>query len=374
MELLDRNRLHLFPLSERHHKLVMEDIAVLPDAPAPEVPDEEMARITRAADRIRAARAAGRPVMLTYGAHLIKNGLAPLVIHLIEQGWVTHVATNGAGSIHDWEFAYLGKSTEDVRTNTAAGCFGIWQETGRFINLAVVLGTAQGLGYGQSVGKMVADDGLDLPDPADLRKQIADGARDDQPSDTLAGKADLLNEMMKFGLKAGRLDIPHPWKRFSVQGSAWAHGVPFTVHPGIGYDIIYTHPWNCGGAIGRGALTDFLAYANSVSQLDGGVHLSVGSAVMAPMIFEKSVSMANNLAIAEGRKPLSRHHMVVVDLQDGGGWDWSQGEPPMSNPAYYLRFCKSFYRMGGTLDYVCLDNRAFMANLCQLLGNATMAR
>ncbi len=101
--------------------------------------------------------------------------------------------------------------------------------------------------------------------------------------------------------------------------------------------------------------------------LHGGVHLTVGSAIMAPMIFEKSLSMANNLAIQEDGRPLEDYSLVINDIQEGGGWDWQQGEPPKTHPAYYLRFCKTFHRMGGTLDYLCLDNRAFMLNLYRRL-------
>ncbi len=81
------------------------------------------------------------------------------------------------------------------------------------------------------------------------------------------------------------------------------------------------------------------------------------------MIFEKSLSMANNKSIQQTGQAISDHYMAVVDIQDGGGWDWAQGEPPNDNPAYYLRFCKTFYRMGGTLDYICMDNRHFLVNL-----------
>ena len=81
------------------------------------------------------------------------------------------------------------------------------------------------------------------------------------------------------------------------------------------------------------------------------------------MVFEKSMSIANNRAILEGRGPARDFSVAIVDIQNGGGWDWSAGEPPKDNPAYYLRFCKSFYRMGGRLDYICLDNRLFLASL-----------
>jgi hypothetical protein len=146
--------------------------------------------------------------------------------------------------------------------------------------------------------------------------------------------------------------------------------VPFTVHPGIGYDIIYAHPMACGGALGRAAMRDFHAYAASVAELSGGVHLAVGSSVMAPMIFEKALSMANNIAIGQGRPTVSDHFLAVVDIQDGGGWDWREGEPPMDHPAYYLRFCKTFHRMGGELDYIQLDNTLFLIALAKMLLGA----
>lgn len=366
--MLDRGRLRMLPLAERRHRLDIEAIAVRPGDPARPLSPALQAQVARCAEHIRQARASERPVMLTYGAHLVKNGLGPTVIRLLEEGWVTHVATNGAGSIHDWEFASIGRSTEDVRENTARGCFGTWEETGRWLNLAVAVGGLDGLGCGAAVGRMIAEDGLSVPDAAALRARLAELAARPEPPETLGAAADLLQLVARFAIAPGRHHVAHPWRATSVQEAAWRLGRPFTVHPGIGYDIIYSHPLNCGGAIGRGATWDFLAYAESVSRLEGGVHLSVGSAVMAPMIFEKSLSMANNLALAEGRPPLSRHYMAVVDIQEGGDWDWRSGEPPMDHPAYYLRFCKSFYRMGGTLDYLCVDNREFLLHLCAALG------
>jgi hypothetical protein len=356
----------MFPLAERQHKLVMDAIAIAPDAPPPALSADVKAQVEVAAQRIIAARAHDKPVMLTYGAHLIKNGLGPLIVRLLAEGWLTHVATNGAGSIHDWEFAFFGRSTEDVRANVAKGKFGAWEETGRLLNLAIAVGGTQQLGYGEAVGRMIADGGLEIPTPTALREAIAHAATQPTPDETLGALADLLYLVTTFAIPSGWLAIPHPYKETAVQYAAARLGVPFTVHPGIGYDIIYTHPMNCGGAIGRGAVRDFLSYADSVSQLDGGVHLSVGSAIMAPMIFEKALSMANNLALQHGHA-LADYYLLVNDIQDGGGWDWRNGEPPMDNPAYYLRFCKSFYRMGGELDYVCLDNRAFLLGLYQAL-------
>ena len=364
---LDRGRLRISPLCERRHQLDIRAIAVDPDGAAPALDAVTAAQVERIAGRMTAARRAGRPVMLTCGAHLIKNGLSPVVIRWLEEGWITHVATNGAGSIHDWEFAYLGQSTEDVRANTERGAFGIWEETGRFINLAVAVGGVAGLGYGAAIGKMIVDDGLVIPSRNALQARIAEFPA----GDTLGALADLYHLIAAFDIPAGRLAVPHAAKKFSVQEAAYRLGVPFTIHPGIGYDIIYTHPMNSGGAIGRGAVRDFLSYAATVRQLAGGVHLTVGSAIMAPMIFEKSLSMANNLALQEEGAPLADYLLVVNDIQAGGDWDWSRGEPPKDHPAYYLRFCKTFHRMGGELDYICLDNRAFMVGLHHALHEAT---
>jgi hypothetical protein len=368
MSRLDRRQLRMYPLAERKHKLRMADIAVRPDTPAPSLPAGPAAQIRRAAERVRAARDHDRPVVLTFGAHLIKNGLAPVVNRLVEDGWVTHVATNGAGSIHDWEFAYLGLSTEDVRANTAQGRFGTWDETGRYTGLAVAAGGAEGLGYGESMGRLIEEDGLAIPTRDELRERIAAAAAAEPVGESLGALADLLHLVTTFDVPAGRMAVPHPWKEFSVQATARRRGVPFTVHPGVGYDIVYTHPMVAGGPIGRGAVRDFLSYADTISRLSGGVHLAVGSAIMAPMVFEKSLSMANNLAMQRGEPVVSDHYLVVVDIQEGGDWDWSRGEPPMDHAAYYLRFCKTFYRMGGTLDYVCLDNRGFLLGLWQALN------
>lgn len=362
---LDRRRLKTFPLSERDFKLNIEAIAVFPGSHVPSIGDAERLQIERLAEQIIAARQRNKPVVLTYGAHLVKNGLAPLVIRLIDEGWITHIATNGAGSIHDWEFAFCGRSAEDVRLNVANGKFGTWEETGKYINLAVAVGGIEGIGYGWSVGKMIAEDGLQIPNIDTLRSLLTESMA--APTEQSGALADMMYLLHTFHLGHGWLEIPHTHKHFSIQCAAFKKGIPFTVHPGIGYDIIYTHPLSCGGAIGRGSMRDFLTYADTIANLGGGVHLAVGSAVMAPMIFEKSLSMANNLSIQEHGRALSDYYLVVVDIQDGGGWDWSKGEPPTDNPAYYLRFCKSFYRMGGKLDYICLDNVAFMLTLYKAL-------
>jgi hypothetical protein len=118
-----------------------------------------------------------------------------------------------------------------------------------------------------------------------------------------------------------------------------------------------------GAAIGRAAETDFKVFGGSVDQLDDGVVLSVGSAIMGPQVFEKSLSCVNNLRQQHDKPLINGHSIYVVDLQDGGNWDWTKGEPPKTNPAYYLRFCKSYSRMGGEMRYLQCDNLAFIHNL-----------
>jgi len=173
--------------------------------------------------------------------------------------------------------------------------------------------------------------------------------------------------MLTHKLAPGRNEVEHPWKAASILARAFAGNVPLTVHPGIGYDIISNHPMFSGAAIGRAAQVDFRLLGSAIENLDGGVVLSVGSAIMAPQVFEKSLSCVNNLRLQDGRAIIQDHTIFVVDIQDGGNWDWSRGEPPKDNPAYYLRFCKSFARMGGTMKYLQCDNLVFLHNLLRRL-------
>jgi hypothetical protein len=304
---------------------------------------------------------------LMYGAHLIKNGAMAIVNSLIERGWITHLATNGAGTIHDWELAFLGRTEENVKKNVAMGSFGTWDETGRNLHLALLSGALRGEGYGRSLGRFIAEDGTSLPAKNELEKVLRD-----QPLHPLApAQAELLQAMHIHQLPSGRIDIKHPWKQTSILAQAFRHNVPFTVHPGIGYDIIATHPMFNGAAIGRAAAFDFRLFSTAVEKLDGGVVLSVGSAIMAPQVFEKSISCVNNLRLQSNRPIVRDHAFYVVDIQDGGNWDWSKGEPPKNNPAYYLRFCKSFSRMGGTMEYVQCDNVLFLHHLLAMLSNGS---
>jgi hypothetical protein len=297
--------------------------------------------------------------MLATGAHAIKNGLGPVLIALMRDGWLSHLATNGAGIIHDWEIAFQGATSEDVRTNISIGEFGAWEETGRLLNLGLLVGAYRGLGYGASIGALIADEGLGIP----ARSELEEAARGfDRDADRAAAAIDLRSALEAFSIPSGPMRVPHPGKTWSVQAAAHALGVPFTGHPMIGHDIIYEHPLASGSAIGRTGMRDFLCFAEGVSRLSGGVYLSVGSAVMSPMVFEKSLSMARNIARQRG-EAIEDHFVLVVDLAPSA-WDLaSNGEPPADDPAYYLRYCKSFSRAGGTMRYLSADNRDLLLGL-----------
>lgn len=363
---LDLRRLKVYPLASRRSLCAIEEILIDPrSTPEPATPVNDTL-IRGAAASIRAARERKASVMLLYGAHLVKNGAGAIVRELIEGGWVTHLGTNGAGSIHDWEFAFQNWSTESVEQNVATGTFGTWDETGRNIHLALLSGALREEGYGVSVGRFIAEDGTDLPPSESLE----DSLRHEPAHPSSPARAELLLAMRTHGLKGGRISIKHPWKHTSIFANAFKQGVPLTVHPGIGYDIISNHPMFNGAAIGRAASIDFGLFGRAVESLDGGVVMSVGSAIMAPQVFEKSLSCVNNLRLQDGRPIVRNHEFYVVDLQDGGNWDWTKGEPPRENPAYYLRFCKSFSRMGGKMHYAQCDNVLFLHHLLNQLRSS----
>jgi hypothetical protein len=361
---LDLTGLKVYPLASRQSLSAIEDILIDPQSPPPPVTSPFVReRIQLCARHITQARQRGASVMFIYGAHLVKNGAAALVDQLMAGGWITHLATNGAGSIHDWEFAFQNWSTESVEKNVATGTFGTWDETGRNIHLALLAGGLRGEGYGVSLGRFIQEDGVSLPPPSELEELI----RREPGHPLTPARADLLLAMTQHRLPAGRSAVVHPWKHTSIFGQAFQRSIPLTVHPGIGYDIIANHPMFNGAVIGRAAGMDFRLFGRAVEGLEGGVVMSVGSAIMAPQVFEKSLSCVNNLRLQAGRAVVRDHQLYVVDLQDGGNWDWTRGEPPKDSPAYYLRFCKSFSRMGGAMHYLQCDNVVFVHNLLHQL-------
>ncbi len=219
-----------------------------------------------AADNLRAvarsiaeARRGDRTVILGMGAHVIKVGLSPIIIDLMEKGVITALAMNGACVVHDFEMAYQGSTSEDVDTEIGEGTFGMAEETGRIINEAIVAGAKGGMGLGASVGKMIAES----PHPQPLSR----GAR---------------GESFKFPEK-------------SLLAAAWRRKVPAMVHVAIGTDIIHMHPSCDGAAMGEASLRDFRTFCSVVASMEGGVYINLGSAIILPEAFLKAVTLARNL-------------------------------------------------------------------------------
>lgn len=201
------------------------------------------------ADAIVVARKKGKPVILGMGAHPIKVGLSPLIVDLINRDVITAVASNGACLVHDFELAYAGRTSEDVAEGLCRGMFGMVEETGRMINEAVNRGVGKGLGIGAAMGEFI-DKG-------------------------------------KFKHSG-----------FSIFRAAYNKKIPATVHVALGADIIHMHPEADGAMIGKGSMRDFLLLASVLGDLEGGVYINLGSAVVLPEVFLKALTVARNL----GRK------------------------------------------------------------------------
>ena len=200
------------------------------------------------AQALRDARAADRGIVWGLGAHVIKTGVSPVIIDLMERGFVSAIALNGAGLIHDFEIALSGGTSEDVDATLGPGTFGMAEETATQLNAAIKVGVVKGLGLGQSVGRFL---------------------HESRP----------------------------PFAQISVAATAFRLEIPLTVHVAIGTDIIHMHPQASGAAIGEASLRDFKYFVSCVSRLEGGVYLNCGSAVVLPEVFLKAVAISRN----EGR-------------------------------------------------------------------------
>ena len=300
----DRSKLILRPLTERENDLDLSAMLSL-DA---DTPDLDNADIRTLAARIVAAKEKGAAVILSMGAHVIRAGVSRFIIDLMERGYITHVAMNGAGPIHDYEFALIGGTTESVARYIRTGEFGLWEETGR-LNEAAKAAASEGIGFGEAIGRMVCD--LDPP----------------------------------------HLDV-------SILAAGYRLGVPVTVHIGIGYDIIHEHPNADGAALGAASYSDFLVYAKTIENLEGGVFLNFGSAVMGPEVYLKALSMVRNVARRGGRE-VAHFATGVFDLIDLG--PRYREQPPKSNPHYYYRPWKTILVRtvadGGESFYIVGDHR-----------------
>ncbi|OQX83265.1 hypothetical protein B6D60_10765 [candidate division KSB1 bacterium 4484_87] len=230
------------------------------------MPDETKAAIDNLAKEIVTCRREGKPVILFTGAHLIKNGLGPLIIDLIEKNIFTLVAGNAATSIHDFELALQGETSEYVPDALGKGMFGMAHEFA-YMNTALKMGNARKWGYGESLGRIIVD--------LEFRKMVfAEAASEDSWQEFL-----------------------HP--EVSVLAACFRHKIPFTVHVGIGVDVIDQHPSFDGEAKGGCSGRDFLIFVHEITKfVKGGVFLNIGSAIQGPEVLLKSVSMAANSGFA----------------------------------------------------------------------------
>lgn len=279
-EQFDRSRLRLKSLAEREHDLDLSVVMALSDAPdAPADP-----RLAELADRIIAARERGSALIWALGAHVIRSGVQRFLIDLMERGVITHLAGNGAVAIHDFEFALIGATTESVAKYISDGQFGLWQETGRLNEIARAAADNH-LGFGETIGH-----------------EIATG------------------------------HFAHA--QVSVLAAAWRLKIPATIHVSIGYDIVHEHP-NCdGAAIGAASYADFLIFARSVENLEGGAYCTFGTQIMGPEVYLKALAMARNVALQEDRE-IADFTTAVFDLKALP--DDYHSQPAKDDPNYYFR-------------------------------------
>ena len=306
----DRSRLLIQPLAAREHDLHLENWLEL-DAQAPAFAHPQLGIVGA---RLRKARECGAARILMMGAHVLRAGVNRHIIDLMERGLLSHVAINGAGAIHDYELARIGATTESVARYIRTGEFGLWRETGE-LNDWISEAAADRLGMGENIGRRIAAS-----------------------------------------------EYPH--KDLSVLAAAYRLSIPLTVHVGVGYDIIHEHP-NCdGAALGAASYRDFLIFARTVEGLEGGVMLAFGSAVMAPEVYLKALSMARNVARQQGRE-IRHFSTAVFDLVPIEG-DVHR-ELKKTEAGYYFRPHKTILIRtvadGGESFYFHGDHRATMPAL-----------
>ena len=263
--IFDPNKIKTYPLSTRTNKVTLNDLVSLAevDKLVIDLPDKTVNDIEVIADAIVSARKADNPVIIFTGAHLIKNGLGPLLVELVNRGIVSLVAGNGATAIHDFELALTGETSEYVPNALGKGQFGMSYEFA-YTNVALSVGNEQNLGYGESLGKMMCDE--------DYRSRVISlVARDNSPQ-----------------------GFAHP--EVSVIAACYKNDIPLTIHVGIGTDVLDQHPSFDGQAKGGCSGRDFLIYTNEITKLtNGGVVLNIGSAVTGPEVLLKAISMAANI-------------------------------------------------------------------------------
>jgi len=278
----DRSRLIIKSLTDRRHDIDISEVKAL-DGKGVSILHDNMRKV---AERIILAQRNQSAVVLMMGAHVIRSGVQRYILDLMKRGYISCLSMNGAGMIHDFEFAMIGATTESVARYIKDGQFGLWKETGMLndiINDAYYKDPSTGMG--EAVGKAI--------------------------------------EQGDF-----------PYKEISLLAGACRLKIPVTIHVGIGQDIIHEHP-NCdGAATGATSYNDFLRFTKILQELEGGVVMNFGSAVMAPEVYLKALSMVRNQAHKESRT-VNRFTAFVSDLYPLPE-DFKE-EPSKENPAYYFR-------------------------------------
>jgi phosphoheptose isomerase len=304
---VDLTRVRTYPLPKRQSRVALGDL-VLPGQPAPAFENPELPLV---AQSIAAARQSGRPVIWCFGAHVIKRGLAPLLIDLVQRGVITHLASNGAATIHDFEIALQGTTSEDVAASLADGSFGMAEETGSLMNRAIQAGARDGLGIGEALGRLIVED-------------------------------------PRFA-----------YRDYSILAAAYRQGIPYTVHVALGTDIIHQHPEADFSAIGWGSGQDFKIFSAGVCGLEGGVFCNFGSAVIGPEVFLKAVSIARNLG-----NPLKVFTTANFDLVELGDYRAPIGDDRVD---YYYRPRKNIVNrpvaLGGKGYHISGDHLVTVPNL-----------
>ena len=311
----DRSRLRIRPLVERDHDMDMGYLLQLEEQ-VEEADSDLRDSLALVAPRLTPARPGARILMM--GAHVIKSGVSRQVIDLLKRGAFTHVAMNGAGAIHDFELARIGATTESVARYIRTGEFGLWDDTG-ILNDWAVDAARLGLGLGENFGRRI-------------------------------------------------LEEKYPYRDVSILAHAYELGIPVTLHIGVGYDITHEHP-NCqGAAYGEGSYRDFLIFTKTVEDLEGGIMVSLGSAIMGPEVYLKALAMARNVARQEGRR-IADFMTAVFDLVPIQGN--VHKELPKSDPGYYFRPHKTILVRtvadGGQSLYIRGDHRVTVPALRRAL-------
>ena len=266
--LFDPDKIRTYPLSTRSNRVTLKDLVGPGDVEriVIDLPEKTVSAIEALATAVVASARAERPVVLFTGAHLIKNGMGPLLVELVNHRLVSLVAGNASTAIHDFELALIGETSEDVPDALGKGRFGMAREFA-YINAALSAGDELGLGFGESLGRMICDETF-------FETVFNRVAEEDWPR------------------TFGHAEV-------SVLAACYGNDIPFTVHAGIGTDVTDQHPSFDGRAKGGCSATDFLIYTNEIARLrSGGVILNIGSAVTGPEVLLKAVSMAANAGFA----------------------------------------------------------------------------